>query len=73
MLKESGSLYFALVSLRRWRGPFSAHRRRAAQGHRDREEGEARSQEKGVASCHRSPAQAMTQKGRRLHVLRRYH
>ncbi|KAJ1378353.1 Ribosomal protein L14P [Sesbania bispinosa] len=37
-------------------------------GHR--EEGEARSQEEGVASCHRSSAQALAQKGRCFHVLR---
>jgi len=38
-------------------------------GHGHREEGEARSQEEGVASCHRSPAQALAPKGWRLHVL----
>jgi len=38
-------------------------------GHGHREEGEARSQEEGAASCHRSPAQALAPKGRRFHVL----
>lgn len=42
---------------------------RRRHGHGHCQERKTRSEEKGHASCHRPPAQALAPKGRRLHVL----